>query len=88
MSFHIVILPSAKSDIQRAAIWYEGKEIGLGKKLKYQIVKAIDLIGDPVRGYAPVYMNLSRVFVEKFPYIIYFKSDERRQRIVVYALLH
>ena len=88
MSFKTVVLPQAKSDIQSATDWYENQQQGLGKKFKQQIIKAIDAIGDPVRGYGFVYINLSRVFVEKFPYCIYFIMDEVKQTVVIYAVLH
>ena len=88
MLFKIVVLRFAKSDIQLSVNWYEKIEEGLGRKLKHQIVRAIDSIADPVRGYGSVYMGLSRIFVDNFPYCIYFKLDTQKQQIVVYALLH
>lgn len=88
MPLRIAVLPLAKSDIQSAADWYESQKPGLGKKVKDHIVKAIEQIADPLRGYGPVYRNLSRIFVEQFPYSIYFMIDDTRQRIVIYAVLH
>lgn len=87
-SFHIVVLPSAKSDIQLAIDWYESSQIGLGKRFKKEIVIAIDSVLHPVKAYRPVYMSLSRVFVNKFPYVIYFKIDTDGNRLIVYAVLH
>ncbi len=88
MAFQIIVLPSAKSDIQSSADWYESQQSGLGKKFKHQIVKAIDGIGHPVKGYGLVHKNLSRVFVEKFPYCIYFTVDNIEQQIIIHAVLH
>jgi plasmid stabilization system protein ParE len=85
---HIVVLPSAKSDIKLAADWYESNQIGLGKKFKSEIFIAFDSILHPAKGYGPVYMGLSRMFVNNFPYVIYFRPDTKRNRIVVYAVLH
>ncbi|MFC0772206.1 type II toxin-antitoxin system RelE/ParE family toxin [Terrimonas alba] len=87
-ALHIVFLPSAKADIQSAIEWYESRQYEMGKKFKTEVVRAIDSMPDPVKGYAPVYMNLSRVFVKKFPYVIYFKMDTDRNRLVIYAVLH
>jgi plasmid stabilization system protein ParE len=88
MALHTVILSSAKSDIQSASDWYESRQVGLGKQFKQEIIQAIDSILDSRKGYGPVYLNLSRVFVKKFPYVIYFKIDSTRNRVVVYAILN
>lgn len=87
MSFEIVILPSAKSDIESAINWYESRNAGLGKRFLQQVIKAIDSLLDPRKGYGVVYMSLSRVFVKDFPYVIYFKTDSTKNRIVIYAIL-
>ena len=62
--------------------------LALVKDLKKEIVIAIDSVLHPVKAYGPVYMSLSRVFVNKFPYVIYFKIDTDRNRLIVYAVLH
>lgn len=71
-----------------ATDWYESSQIGLGKRFKKEIVIAIDSALHPVKAYGPVYMSLSRVFVNKFPYVIYFRIDADRNRLIVYAILH
>ena len=52
------------------------------------VIGTIDTIAGEQIGYAAVYMSLSRVFVKKFPYLVYFKKDIRRNNIVIYAVLH
>jgi len=32
-------------------------------------------------------MSLSRIFVKDFPYVVYFKTDSTKNRIVIYAVL-
>jgi hypothetical protein len=62
MSFKIVVLPSANADIKSAKKWYEIQQEGLGKKFKLQIIKAIDSIVEPVRGYGSVYYESEQNF--------------------------
>src|SRR5437868_20628 len=88
MPHTLVVLPSAKSDLQSAVIWYEDKQIGLGRRFKLEVINSIDSLNNPLKEYSPALLNLSRIFVKNFPYIIYFKKDISRQRIVVYAILH
>jgi plasmid stabilization system protein ParE len=72
MPFKIVFLPVAKSDIQTAADWYENQQIGLGKKFKAQIVKAIDLIGDPVKGIRVCLYESEQNFLRKISILYLF----------------
>jgi plasmid stabilization system protein ParE len=88
MQLQIVILPSAKSDIQSAYDWYENQQTGLGRKFAEQVVKAIDILHDTLRGYGAVYMSLSRIFVKNFPYVIWFKTDSVGDKVVIYAVLN
>lgn len=88
MQLLTVILPSAKSDIQSAFGGYESQQTGLGRKFRDQMIKAIDSLLDTRKDYGPVYMSLCRVFVKRFPYVIYFKTDSPRHRVIVYAVLH
>ena len=88
MLVSLVVLPFAKSDIQHAFEWYESKQFDLGKKFKVQVVKSIDTLLDSRRDFGSIYMGLSRVFVKKFPYVVYFRKDPKRNRLVIYAVLH
>lgn len=88
MPVRIVLLPSARSDIQIAAKWYESKQKGLGKSFKLSLADSIEMLKDPMRAYGPYVSGLSRIFVTDFPYCIYFKSDESRKQLVIYAVLH
>jgi plasmid stabilization system protein ParE len=88
MPLRIVILPSAKLDITKAVKWYESKQKGLGRRFKNSVIRSVDQLADPAKGYGPYVLNLSRVFVYDFPYCIYFRTDEFRKQIVVYAVLN
>ena len=89
MPFIVVFLPSAKSDLRLASDWYEKKQNGLGRRFKGNVINAIDSLSiDSIREYGPVYLSLARIFVNSFPYVIYFKKDLIRQRIVIYGVLH
>ena len=88
MLISLVVVPFAKLDIQHAFEWYESKQYDLGKRFKVQVVKAIDILLDSRKDYGSIYMGLSRVFVKKFPYVVYFRKDSKRNRIVIYAVLH
>lgn len=88
MPLTLVVLPFANSDIKKAIEWYDHKQPGLGKKFIEEVAKAIDTLQDIHQDFGSIYMGLSRVFVKKFPYVVYFRKDQGRNRIVIYALLH
>lgn len=88
MAFAIVFLPAAKIDIKNASAWYDDKRFGLGKDFRKAIVETTDSLSDQMKEYGQVYMGLSRIITKRFPFVIYFKKDAGRDRLVVYAVLH
>jgi len=45
----LVLLPSAKSDLQSAVDWYEKRQIGLGHRFKLEVINAIDSLDNPIK---------------------------------------
>ena len=88
MAFTIVFLPPAKTDIKTASQWYEDKQRGLGKEFRKDIIETSDSLSEQIKEYGPVYMELSRIITKRFPFVIYFKKDVYRSRLVVYGVLH
>ena len=60
----------------------------MGKEFREAIVKTMDSLSDQIKEYGPVYMGLSRIITKRFPFVIYFKKDADRYRLVVCAVLH
>jgi hypothetical protein len=68
----------ANADIARAAEWYEERSEGLGKRFVDR-VEAITRIEANPEGYAPVFKNLRRCNVAKFPYALWFEVRFRQE---------
>ena len=81
----VEVSASAKADISRAAVWYEGQKEGLGGRFLTAVLDTIDRIALNPEGYAKVIMDARRAELRKFPYSLFFtvKND-----VLVIACLH
>ena len=86
--YKIVLLPLAADDIRAATQWYAEKGSNLGERFKNEVSSQIDNLKDDVIERAPVYQELSRVFIKKFPYVIYYQKQSSAGVIIVFAVLH
>ena len=79
--------PSARTDFDEAADWYEIQRPGL----RFEFVQAVDsVLANILRSpnaFPIVHGSKAhRALVHRFPYAIYFSADD--QTIVVYAVFH
>jgi plasmid stabilization system protein ParE len=88
MTRKLNIRPEAEVDITRGALWYEGRETGLGTELLSEINAAI--VRALVRPEAFLKVRsqpeVRRILVRRFPYRIFYIN--RDDRVVVFAVLH
>ena len=88
MSRRLIVRPEAEFDIIEAAVWYEGREPGLGLEVMAEIRAAINrALQDPL-----AYLRLRkrphvrRILVRQFPYRVFYIV--RTDAIVVFAVIH
>jgi toxin ParE1/3/4 len=86
--YRIKISPRAKSDIKNAKIWYEDKQIGLGIDFVYKVIQQINQLQDETVEHKVSFDNIRRVFVNRFPYVIYYERLEDKNLIIIVAVLH
>ena len=86
--YRIIFLLEAVVDIESADRWYEDKQTNLGNRFKENTLAAIDKLQSDKIVYKSLYRGLSRVFVKRFPYIVYFKKEKERKEIIVFGVLH
>ncbi len=66
--YKIVILPLAKTDIQDAAVWYNNRQIGLGKRFAKEVRKKVNVIKSHPKGFALKYENIRTAVLDVFPF--------------------
>jgi len=69
----VVFEPEAEVDALDAFAWYEGHRVGLGLLFRNAIETALERIAREPLAFPIQHRDLRRVFVERFPYAIYFR---------------
>ena len=82
----LLIQPEAEAEISEAFRWYEDKTQGLGSEFMRALDASLSAIQRNPSAYPPVYKQMRRVLLRRFPYsVIYLLNDNR---IVVLACFH
>ena len=83
-----IILPLAKKDIREAALWYEEKQTGLGKRFIRQIREIISLVKKNPKVFNNRYDNVRTAVMKAFPFMIHYTIDEDNKQVIITAVLH
>ena len=86
--FSIAISSEAETDIDEAFLWYEFQVIGLGERFVFFVDKGFDTISNMPASFTPVFDNMKKFVMEKFPYNIYYRIDAVKSQIEIIRILH
>ena len=86
--FKSIILPLANQDIKQAALWYEEKQEGLGRRFIIMIRGTVGFIKQNPKAFKISYDNVRTAVVTGFPFIIHYKVDSKSKTTLVIAVLH
>ncbi|NLT36419.1 MAG: type II toxin-antitoxin system RelE/ParE family toxin [Gaiellales bacterium] len=73
-------------DVQLSRDWYEGEVAGLGEEFVDAVQAAASRVGLYPSAGSPIAGGLRRQFLERFPYVLYYRQDAGG--IFVVACLH
>jgi len=76
----------AKVDLRRAYHWYEEREVGLGDRFFASYEEACRRIERTPTGHPIACEDVQFVLMRPFPYVIYYRIEERD--IVILAVIH
>jgi toxin ParE1/3/4 len=82
----VKVLPEAESDITEAYQWYENKAKGLGLEFIRSIDARLHLIRRNPLAFVPIYKDVRRVLLRRFPYGLYYLVED--EWIAVLACFH
>jgi toxin ParE1/3/4 len=82
----IIVREDAESDIADAALWYESKSSGLGSEFLRSVDACLSDIARTPQRFPVVHRNLRRALLRRFPFGVFFISDDDVVRVV--ACLH
>ncbi|MBP7152400.1 MAG: type II toxin-antitoxin system RelE/ParE family toxin [Spirochaetes bacterium] len=86
--YKAIILPAAKEDIRDAALWYEGKQNGLGKRFTGQVREKVSFIKKNPKACSIRYDSVRTAVLSVFPFMLHYVVDESSKAVIVYAVLH
>jgi len=86
--YKTVILPLAKSDIREAAIWYNKKQPGLGKRFTKEVRETILFVRRNPKAYSVRHSNIRTAVLSIFPFMIHYIISETDKTIIILAVLH
>lgn len=86
--YRAVILKPAKKDILNAAIWYNEKQPGQGKRFTQFIRQKVRRICLNPHHYVVRYSTVRTAVVDIFSFLIHFVVNENDRSVIVTAVLH
>ena len=88
MKYLVILTPFANDDLTNALEWYADQELSLETRFYASVNKIISTISENPRIFAERKKSIRAAIIKPFPFLIFYKIDELRQRIVVLAILH
>lgn len=88
MSLQLIVRPEAEADAMEAALWYEGREPGMGLEVTAELHAAVERALENPLAYLLLrkHPHVRRVLTRRFPYRIFYIV--RPNTLVVFAILH
>jgi plasmid stabilization system protein ParE len=86
MAFRLELRTVVYNDIRSAATWYNAESAGLGKRFVLAVYETFDSITIAPNNYRKINLEVRRVKVKMFPYLILFIVAE--SSIVVLGVIH
>jgi plasmid stabilization system protein ParE len=85
VTYRLVVRRQAKADIRKAARWYEGQRVGLGRAFVQQVDALLDRVRLNPMQYQIVHRQVRRAIPRRFPYGIFYRIDG--SEILVFAVV-
>lgn len=86
MTLRVVFRRAAKSEFDRAALWYDEQRAGLGEEFIREIDEALGKAAAAPQRHPVVFRDIRRAVARRFPFAIYFRV--RSDQLVVLAVFH
>ncbi len=88
MVYKIIIDPIAYLDIIEYIDWYDKTQPGLGIKFYEQVKVILKIIQKNPFAFSVRYKANHTALVKKFPYMVHYFVDEKKNVVVVTSVLH
>jgi plasmid stabilization system protein ParE len=83
-----ILLPLAKEDIWEAAMWYNKRQDGLGKRFTAAVREKVHFICKNPQASNIRYDSVRTTVLNVFPFMIHYTVLEKDKTILISAVLH
>ncbi|MBK8566027.1 MAG: type II toxin-antitoxin system RelE/ParE family toxin [Saprospiraceae bacterium] len=88
MAYNVVLLQTARQGLWEAIDWYNEQSVGLGNELMAEFFEHLKKLPENPHRFKYILKPFRRLRLKRFPYLIIFRIDEARQRVVVAVFWH
>lgn len=86
--YKAIILPLAKEDISEAALWYNEKQQGLGKRFTAEVRETVHFLKQNPEACNIRFNGVRTAVMNVFPFMLHYVVDESNKSVLVSAVLH
>ena len=86
MTLDVVFRRAARAEFDRAALWYEERQPGLGLQFTSEIDRAVNLAAEHPDRFPVKHRDIRCVQARRFPYTVFYSVETTQ--IVVLAVFH
>jgi len=83
-----IILPLAKEDIRKAALWYNKRQNGLGIRYMTEVREKVHFIRKNPKTSNVRYDGVRTAVLKVYPFMVHFTIDEKNKTVIFSAVLH
>jgi plasmid stabilization system protein ParE len=87
VKYKIKIFPSAISDIQEIADWYDHQQGGVGDRFRETTIDLIDNLEKSPHIFSVRYNEIRCMLVTGFPYLVHYHIDELTKTVEILAVI-
>ncbi|MFN0034312.1 MAG: type II toxin-antitoxin system RelE/ParE family toxin [Saprospiraceae bacterium] len=88
MSYSVIVLRKAQSDVLNARAWYEDESPGLGERFSEALIASFLRIAKHPTRYTPIGKEARIAPVRRFPYRVFYTTNEAMKRVEIVAVIH
>jgi plasmid stabilization system protein ParE len=88
MKYELVLREKALDELHEAYFWYEDKQKGLGERFLKTANDFLKVIQKNPHSFKTTYRIFREVWLRKFPFLIVYFKDEKKNKIVIVSVFH
>jgi hypothetical protein len=88
MNYTLIFRDKAVKELSDAYKWYETEQQGLGEFFLKTVNEYTEAILKNPEAFKITYKNFRELWIKKFPYLVVYYIDGRKNKIVIISIFH